>query len=523
MSCPTPEDLTRWSDGALDERVIAAHVESCAACRRQVEEWKRLGEGLASAEPGPGCLAAEEMAALLEGRPAPAHVEACPRCAAELAALRPAKRRITFRTARQPSALVAWAAAGAAALLLIVLVAVSTSPRPKLALTVETVAAPSAPAPVERVEPAPPVVAPPVPAKHDPAPVAPEPRPPQTSPPVEPPRPPEPAPAPAVAKPESPKPAETRPTAVEPPRKEAAFAVRSGGISRQADGKWTPAQRAPEGTLLRADGRTSLDFARARITLDGASRFTLAEEELTLSEGGLSAEVAPGSKFTLALGGVRIAPAAVLGRVLLCARPDRIFIEEGFARAGEMLLPEGVEHHLKKDRLEAQKRRTLPAAARPRESMTWRLDLAGASARKGGLSGRVDQTAQGRVLASVPNEDKSVFYAYVGYAVFEERGLFTVRPNTAVRFRYYLVQPAPLQFVAWNQTKEENFNLELQTVHGQWTTVTLFMRDVPANPGGKRVACEAGDRYRGVGLHVGKPDTPADVLIDQLEIVEIER
>jgi hypothetical protein len=283
-----------------------------------------------------------------------------------------------------------------------------------------------------------------------------------------------------------------------------------------------PAQRAPEGALLRADGRTQIDFARARITLEGSSRFALSDEELSLGEGGLSAEVSPGSRFALSLGGVRIAPAAAFGRILLCARPDRVLIEEGFARAGETLLAEGVEHHVKKDRLEPQKRRTLPAAARPREVVTWRLDLASPAVRKG-LSGRIDVTAQGRVLAALPCEDRSIFAGFAGFSIFDEKGLFAVRPTTAVRFRYYLIQPAPLQFVAWNITKDENFNLDLESVHGQWTTVTLFIRDVPANPGGKKVSCEVGDRYRGAGLFVGKPHTPAELLLDRLEIVEIER
>jgi hypothetical protein len=46
---------------------------------------------------------------------------------------------------------------------------------------------------------------------------------------------------------------------------------------------------------------------------------------------------------------------------------------------------------------------------------------------------------------------------------------------------------------------------------------------VPANPGGKKVVCEVGDKFRGVGFFVGKPGTSPSLTLDRLEILEIER
>src|SRR5581483_276297 len=100
---------------------------------------------------------------------------------------------------------------------------------------------------------------------------------------------------------------------------------------------------------------------------------------------------------------------------------------------------------------------------------------------------------------------------------------FTVRPNTAIRFRYYLPQPAHLEFVMKNATKDENFNKPLDPVVRQWTTVTLYANDVPPNIGGKKVTCDVGDKYRGVTWFVGTPANPGVVYIDRLEILEIER
>jgi len=74
-----------------------------------------------------------------------------------------------------------------------------------------------------------------------------------------------------------------------------------------------------------------------------------------------------------------------------------------------------------------------------------------------------------------------------------------------------------------NLTKDENFNKPLEPVLRQWTTVTLFARDILANTGGKKVVYETGDLYRGVTWFVGKPGVPSEVYIDRFEILEIDR
>src|SRR6185295_7564087 len=101
MICPGAEQLSRWADGTLDSReaaVVARHAETCEACRRKAEELRAAGAWVASVgEPGPSCLSAEAMAAVLESGRAPAHVRTCPRCAAEFRSLRGVERRVTHR------------------------------------------------------------------------------------------------------------------------------------------------------------------------------------------------------------------------------------------------------------------------------------------------------------------------------------------------------------------------------------------------------------------------------------------
>jgi hypothetical protein len=126
------------------------------------------------------------------------------------------------------------------------------------------------------------------------------------------------------------------------------------------------------------------------------------------------------------------------------------------------------------------------------------------------------------VSDAVPNG--TFFYGQSSYYNGgEEQPLFTVKANTAIRFHYYLTQPGILELVLKNATKDENFNKPLEPVVRQWTTVTLYARDVPANRGGKNVTCEVGDRYTGATWFVGKPGVAADVYIDRFEILEIDR
>ena len=127
------------------------------------------------------------------------------------------------------------------------------------------------------------------------------------------------------------------------------------------------------------------------------------------------------------------------------------------------------------------------------------------------------------MLVSEPSSD-GIFYGKAGYGHGEaEPPLFIVKPNTAIRFRYYMTQPGFLEFVMKNITKDENFNKVLEPVVKQPTTVTLYVRDVLANPGGKKVTCDVGDAYLGVTWFVGKPGSPTEIYIDQFQILEIDR
>jgi hypothetical protein len=535
MTCPKPEVLSQWSDGTLDPRessVVSRHAETCAACRRKAEELRAVGAWIASAgEPGPACLSADDMAAVLEGGRVPAHVRTCPRCASEFRSLRGTERKGTRRRHKPQAPVTAWAAAAAiffAVGVLLVVANQQTSKPEELAVRVPV--RPSQAEPVR--EPAPPAVT--IPA---PKPPQNETRPAVIPDPLKPvPQPPAPVetllPSTVVIepKPVTPKtgPADpVRPTIAEPVRATAAaLNVRSGGLALLADGKWVKPSKIEEGMALRAEGRTQLDFAQARITLDGASRFTVSKDEFTLNEGGMSAEVATDSKFTLLLDEQRIVPQTFSGRVMFCARPDRIVVEEGSAKVKDLVLHEGVEHVVKKDRVEAQKRRTLPAAARARETLTWRMNLLneGAVRKNIGAGHIVKDTPESRMLVSDAVPNGTFFYGQSSYYNGgEEQPLFTVKPNTAIRFHYYLTQPGILELVLKNATKDENFNKPLEPVVRQWTTVTLYARDVPANRGGKNVTCEVGDRYTGVTWFAGKPGVASEVYIDRFEILEIDR
>jgi hypothetical protein len=534
MTCPKPEVLSQWADGSLDPRESAAvsrHARACAACGRKAEELRAVGAWIATAaQPGPACLSADDMAAVLEGGRVPAHVRTCPRCASEFRALRLAERKGTRRRHKPQAPMTAWAAAAAIFIAVGILIVVASqetyrpeelqvriSPRPSQAEPVRELVRPAAPVPAPQpaqTEPRPPFLpAPPKPLPQPPVPVEP------------------PVPSPVVTepKPETPKPAPpdaARPSAVEAPRAAAALNVRVGGLSSLADGKWVKPSRIEEGMSLRAEGRTQIDFAQARITLDGQSHFSVTQDDFSLSEGGMSAEVATGSKFTLVLDEQRVVPQTLSGRVLFCARPDRVVVEEGSAKVKDTVLHEGVEHVVRRDRVEVQKRRTLPAALRAREVLTWRMNLSNESAvrRNIGSGHLVKDTPESRMLVSDAVPAGTFFYGQASYYNGgEEQPLFTVKPNTAIRFHYYLTQPGVLELVLKNATKDENFNKPLEPVLRQWTTVTLYARDVPANRGGKNVTCEVGDRYTGVTWFAGKPGVATEVYIDRLEILEIDR
>jgi hypothetical protein len=529
MSCPDIENLNRWVDGTLDEReaaVVRRHAAACAGCRGQADGLRRAVEALENlAEPGPNCLDAEAMATLLDGGAVPPHVKGCPRCAAELKALRPA---YTARVVRPRVPWMSWAAAAGVLLAAGLLAWVLLRPSGDGEIYVRVPE-------IRRIPPPPP----PPPPPEEPDPVAPPttpiveppkdfPLPPRETPPPAPPVPPVPAPdpaPPASAKPPEPPAPAPSPTVAEAPRT-LAVQVRSGHLQVH-DGvkdRWVRTQRIEEGSILRAEGRTQMQFAHARFTLEGNARFQLAKDELALVEGSFSAEFAAGSACAIVLGGERLQPEASVSRVLLCARPDRVVIEEGTARWRDQLLPEGVEYQLRRGRFEPQRRRSLPGAARPKESLGWKMDLSNpAVVRKQVSNGRVESMPEGRLLVSAPIPGNLHFSGQAQYYNGgEEKPLFTVKAGTHLRIRYFLTEDAPLELVLWNRTKGENFNKRLLGIPRQWSTVTIALKDIPPNRGGKPAPAEAGDEYSSVGLFVGKPGQNVDVYLDRIEVLEIE-
>lgn len=533
MTCPKPEVLSQWADGSLEPHeslVVGRHAETCAACRAKAGELRAVGAWITSAAvPGPACLSADDMAAVLEGGRVPAHVRTCPRCASEFRSLRQTERKATRRRHKPAAPMTAWVAAAAVFMAVGILLVVATQQGPRaedLAVRIPPKAAPVEP---DRVPPAPPIVTskPAVPPQ-DVKPVERKPEPGPVKKPVEPA--PEPVQKPVVKEPEKdPIPAPPKNPArntevVEPAKALAALNVRAGGLSSLTDGKWVKASKIEEGIALRAEGRTQLDFAQARITLDGASRFSVSKDDFSLNDGGMSAEVSAGSKLVLVLEDQRLVPHAVQSRVIFCARADRVVVEEGAMKSKDGFLQEGVEHFVKKDGIKPQARRTMALAARSRETSAWKMNLQNEVTVRNNINGHIERTAEGKFLVSNAIPNGTFFFGQASYfSTGDEPPLFIAKPNIAIRFRYFMTQPGHFEFVMKNITKDENFNKTLEPVVKQWTTVTLFARDVLANTGGKKVFYETGDKYLGVTWFVGKPGAPSELYIDRFEILEIDR
>ncbi|HEX7898153.1 MAG TPA: hypothetical protein VF950_10360 [Planctomycetota bacterium] len=535
MSCPAPEDLSRWIDGSAEPAAAAAaarHAEACAACRGKADGLRAAARWLETvAEPGADCLSPDDMAALIEGRGTSAHVQVCPRCAAEYQALRPPKkatRRLFFPArAGGPSP---WIAAAAALLMVAVGIAVVTRAK-------KPAPGPTTPATARKAEPAPTptsvppreertrlpdnIVLPPRPPAPAPLPEKPVPPPPTPAPKPDVPAPPVQKPEPAPPKPAPPK----TETVVEPERKAVAVAVKTGALAELRSGKWVKTARVEEGLPVRAEGRVVCEFAGANVTIEASSKVDFQGFDIALHEGALSAEVAPGASFALTLDARRIEPMAAASRVLLVARPDRVIVEEGAAKIGADVLHQGVEYALRKDRMEVQKRRSLPAAARPREIPTWKLDFSQpAVLRLRILTGRVLIEGDERMVAASPLGDNPFWESQVGYFTGDvEKPFFIVKPSTTLRFRYFLSKPAELELVLKNMTKDENYNKPFPSVTGRWTTVTIPVREIPPNRGGKQFPCDLGDKYVGWGIFCGRPGSTAQLYVDQFEIVEVDR
>ncbi len=519
MNCPSAEVLSRSIDGLVPGGKIEAHLQACGACSAKAAELKGAGEWLKRvAAPGPACLTPDEMALAIGGRLFP-HVDTCPRCAAELRDLKPRKKGTTkLRVVKRPPSAMPMIAA-AAALLIAAVVAVFFATRPPSKADVAKTEPPKAVPrePERRVE---------GPKPDEPKP-APE-RDPRIGP--EAPKPDEPKPQPkpdepkSQPKPDEPKPVPDNPTKPEEPaRTEVAIVIKSGSVTISEGGKWVKPARVFEGVALRADGKTKIDFAGAKVTLDAGAEFSLAKSRLSLSKGGLSAEIPTGSKFALMLGTTAIVPQAKTSRVILVAREDRVVVDEGSAKSGDLLLGENEEFDLKKGLLTAKKSRSLaPMAAR--EALTWKLDIQSNNATRGKLpEGRLgNHPGGGRALSSTPYEN-SVYAASLRWFAGGDYDTFAVKQTTAVRFRYFLKDATNLRFSMRNRTKDENFGIDLDPVVGKWTTVTLFVTDIPVNTGGRAVTCEPGDKYGWFGWNIGKPGDKVEILVDQFEVLEIEK
>jgi hypothetical protein len=160
---------------------------------------------------------------------------------------------------------------------------------------------------------------------------------------------------------------------------------------------------------------------------------------------------------------------------------------------------------------------------RSREILVWKLKIEPANVALdklalSKLTSLPDGLAlQGGFVEELPKP--GVILSFPGH----KRDVFTVKAGTAVRFRYFLKKEAPLLFRCFNETRQENFDITLPGVAGRWTPVTLFVKDIASTPGGKKVTCEIGDQYVNFGWRIDRPATPADVLIDQFEVLEIER
>lgn len=526
MNCPSAEVLSRWIDGLVPSDKIPAHLRDCTACAAKVAELRAAGEWIRTAGAGSNCLTPEQVALVMEGKLESDHVRVCPSCAAEVRDLTP-KKRATTRIFRPKPAVAPWIAVAAALLIaaLITLFVWSQKPDPTIAKSPPKKAEPPKP---ERI----PDLPRPVPPKPLPEPE----RDPRIGPDAPSPEPrPEPKPEPferpdSVGPPQGKPPVpetepKSKPTVEEPAAAEVAVAVKSGSLSAFESGKWVKSTKIVEGLALRAEGRTRIEFAGARVTLEPAAKFSLAKSELSLTGGQLTADVPPGSRFALMLGTSAVVPQASTSRVLLVARDAQVVVEEGSAKSGDLLLGEDEQFEAKDGKLTARKARTIPTAVRARELLTWKLDIFNPNATRGKLdTGKVVTAATGRkALQSTPNEDKTYHEASIRFFAGGEAVTFTVKPTTALRFRYFTESATPVVFTIRNRTKDENFSFSFTPVAGRWTTMTIPIQDVPVNTGGRKVTCETGDAYGRFGWSIGKPGEKAELLVDQFEVLEIER
>ena len=455
------------------------------------------------------------LAALHCGEPA---APDCPECASALAderafvalverglaGVRPlspiapfVRAQLARRLVRRPSRLAPLTAAAAVAVAAVAL-ALALRERPAVEPPVVHEAQPVLPPPAVERAPDLPRPPPPVPPPPEPSPL----------PAPEPPARPSPAPEPPAREPAPPAPT------VPERRVEVAVVVRSGALS--AGGRRLPAGdlSLAAGDEFRAEGRTRIELAGASLQLEGGSRASVQPGAFALHDGEALVEGA----IELRLACV-VRPLPSPGRFIAIARPDRIVIEEGGARAGGVLLAEGRQYRLGREPA-AEKRTLASRAARPRETPVWSASFDGAKLPSPDLraSGAFAQDA----LRST-RVDSEYCWGSAGLASAELR-LFTAKPTTHVRFRYFMKRSAPVLVQLWNMTRSENFQVEIaEPAAGAWTTITVRAFDLPANPGGRKVAVGAGDVFSTIGWNVGRPGEEAEILVDDFAVVEIGR
>ncbi len=412
------------------------------------------------------------------------------------------------RPVRRPATSAAPFAIAAAALLASVALVIALFPKKPTEPVVRAV-------PPRQLEPT-------VPELPKPEPVKPEPKPPEPEPvrPHEPePKPPEPPVKPPPEQPE-PRPPEKPPQkTIEQPAAEIAAVVRSGALS-VAGRKMTGSISIPAGTEFRADGRVRLEFANAAITLDAGSKGSLDVNAIALTDGEMLVD-APGSTPLELRLATPVRSASPVGRFVAFARPDAIFVDEGAARSGTMVLAEGRQYRLGAEPVAVK--RTLGEkwkSSMARETVLWSCDFDSGKAPKG-VS--IDALFAQKAVKTTKIEANPFYYAHVRL-LSDDRKLFVAKPATHIRFRYFVKKATALTVQTQNLSKDENFEVTIaEPIVGEWTTVTLRVMDLPVNPGGKKAVVEAGDVFPWMRWLVGAPGKEAEAIIDDLQVLEITR
>jgi len=85
-----------------------------------------------------------------------------------------------------------------------------------------------------------------------------------------------------------------------------------------------------------------------------------------------------------------------------------------------------------------------------------------------------------------------------------------------------MTSEAPARFQIRNLTQDENFGIDLEGRGETWRTVTVPALAIPVNRGGKTVRINTGDQLGRFWFFAGKPEVPAEIMLDRFEILEVE-